>query len=182
MDIRSFAPRVLLSLPLSLLLASGVFAYHGIPVTILGTTSPDALVTIRVPKLILSIAKVADEEGYFIVTFNDVPSGVYELSVSAIKDGSANETGRLIGVPDSPAVTQMSISDINLPLAPVKPIKKGKADLNGDDRVNLVDLSILLYWWSSPIIYRSHNAKAYLNGDEAINLKDVSLMLTKWTN
>jgi hypothetical protein len=67
-------------------------AHHGIPITILGTTSPDALVNIKVPELTLSVAKTADENGRFIFTFNDVPPGVYMLFVSAMKDGSANET------------------------------------------------------------------------------------------
>ena len=164
------------------MLAFPAFAHHGIPVTVFGTTSPDALVTIKVPELTLSVARTADENGRFIFTFSDVPPGVYMLFVSAMKDGSANETNQLIGVPDSPAVEEMSISDINLPLVPVKPIKKWKADLNGDGLVDMRDLSILLYHWTSSMFYTPYNKDADLNGDGAINLKDVSLMISLWTN
>ena len=162
--------------------SSPVSAYHGIPVTVFGTTSPDALVTIKVPELTLSVAKTADENGRFIFTFNDVPPGVYMLFVSAMKDGSANETNQLIGVPDSPAVTEMSVSDINLPLDPVKPIKKQKADLDGDGKIDMRDLSILLYHWTSSIFYAPYNKDVDLNGDGVINLKDVSLIISHWTN
>lgn len=170
----------ILSLSL-ILLAFSAFAYHGKPVTVIGETSPDALVTIRIPKLTLSQPVLADEEGHFIFTFNDVPPGAYELNVSAIKNGSANEISQLIGVPDSPAVTQMTISEINLPLAKTKPIKKEKADLNKDGRTDIIDLSVLLYWWTSPIIYRPYNPEADLNGDGKVDLRDVALLLANWT-
>lgn len=172
-----------LSLSLSLiLLAFPALAYHGISLSIIGTTSPEALVTVRIPKLALSKPVIADEDGHFIATFNDVPPGVYELAVSAIKNGSANETSQLLGVPDSPAVTQMTISEINLPLILSEPINEEKADLNNDGRVNLVDLSILLFYWGSPIRSGPYSKQADLNGDNSINLKDISLMLSHWTN
>ena len=164
------------------MLAFPVLAYHGIPLTIVGTTSPDALVTIRVPKLTLSKPVIADEEGRFIVTFENVEPGVYELFISAMKDGSSNETSQLMGIPDSPAITQMTISEINLPLISVEPIKEEKADLNNDGRVNLVDLSILLFYWGSPIRPGPYSEQVDLNGDGSINLRDISSMLSRWTN
>ncbi len=162
---------------LLILLASPVFASPGIPFTVVGTTSPEALVTVRVPKLTLSKPVVADEEGRFIVTFDDVPPGVYELFLSATKDGSSNETSQLVGIPDSPAVSQVTLSEINLPLTPVEPIKEEIADLNKDGRVNLVDASILMYWWQ-----RSNPQKGDFNKDGVVDLKDFSLMLSRWTN
>lgn len=159
------------------MLAFSAHAYHGKPVTIIGTTSPDALVTVRIPKQTLSKPVIADEEGRFMVTFDLVEPGIYELIVSAMKDGAANEMSQLIGVPESEAVQSVSISEINLPLMPVKPIKKQKADLDGDGRVNLVDISILLFYWLKPA-----PQKGDLNGDGVVNLKDVSLMLANWTN
>jgi len=178
------ASKSILSLSLSLmliLLATETLAYHGIPITIIGTTAPDALVTARIPKLEFSQAKLADEEGHFIFTFNDVPRGVYLLRVSAMKNGSVNETAQLLGVPESEAVTQMTLSEIALPLERVKPIKKEKADLNDDGRVDLVDLSVLLFYWSSPIRSQPVNPDADLNGDGAVNLKDVALLISRLT-
>ncbi|TSC78550.1 MAG: hypothetical protein G01um101429_726 [Parcubacteria group bacterium Gr01-1014_29] len=130
----------------------------------------------------LSKPVVADEEGRFIVTFENVEPGVYELFVSAMKDGSANETSQLIGIPDSPAVTQMTVSEINLPLISVRQIKKNKADINDDGRVDMIDISILLFYWGSPIRFGPNSKQADLNGDGVVNLRDVSLMIAHWTN
>ncbi len=55
--------------------------------------------------------------------------------------------------------------------------KTVKADLNCDGRVNLVDLSILLYNWDIP-----KNIKADLNNDTRVNLVDFSILLFYWTN
>lgn len=158
------------------------FVYNAIPLTIIGTASPGALVTVRIPELILSQPVMADEEGRFMVTLNNVERGVYEMIISANKDGSSNEFSQLVGIPESDAVSQITLSEINIPLLPVEPIKKDKADLNDDGQVNFVDLSILLYWWGSTTMYRPYNAGVDLNSDGVVNFKDVSLMLTRRTN
>lgn len=156
--------------------------YNAIPLTIIGITSPGALVTVRIPELIFSKPVIADKEGRFMVTFNNVERGVYEMVISASKDGSSNEFSQLVGIPESDAVSQITLSEINIPLLPVEPIKKDKADLNDDGQVDLVDLSILLYWWGSTTMHRPYNAEADLNSDGVVNFKDISLMLTWWTN
>jgi hypothetical protein len=50
-----------------------------------------------------------------------------------------------------------------------------RADLNKDGRVNLIDFSILLYWWGST------NATADINMDGKVNLTDFSIMMYCWT-
>jgi hypothetical protein len=49
------------------------------------------------------------------------------------------------------------------------------ADLNKDSKVNLIDFSILLYWWG-----RSSSC-ADQNSDNVVNLIDFSIMLYYWT-
>ena len=49
------------------------------------------------------------------------------------------------------------------------------ADLNKDGKVNLVDFSILLYYWGSS------NGCADQNHDGKVNLTDFSIMLYNWT-
>ena len=49
------------------------------------------------------------------------------------------------------------------------------ADLNGDGKVNLVDFSILLYWWGR------YNACADQNGNGRVDLPDFSIMMYYWT-
>ena len=52
-----------------------------------------------------------------------------------------------------------------------------KADLNNDCKVNLVDFSVLAYWYK-----KSNFAKKYdLNNDGKIDIKDFSIMAYYWT-
>lgn len=52
-----------------------------------------------------------------------------------------------------------------------------KADLNCDMHVDLVDFSILLYWWDS----RQTGIRADINKDGIVNLIDFSILLYWWT-
>jgi hypothetical protein len=53
------------------------------------------------------------------------------------------------------------------------------ADLNRDGRVNLVDFSILLFWWSTD--GGSSDPSADINSDGRVNLVDFSILLFNWT-
>src|SRR5581483_6609711 len=52
------------------------------------------------------------------------------------------------------------------------------ADLNKDHRVNLTDLSILLFYWHTSA---AGNPCADINKDGTVNLVDFSIMLYQWT-
>jgi len=49
------------------------------------------------------------------------------------------------------------------------------ADLNQDGKVNLIDFSVLLYWWGK------ENPSVDLNQDGLVDLPDFSIMLYYWT-
>lgn len=53
------------------------------------------------------------------------------------------------------------------------PLRK-LGDLNGDNRINIFDLSILLVRW------KSSSAVADLNGDGKVNILDLSILLYRW--
>ena len=60
-----------------------------------------------------------------------------------------------------------------------KPAQLKTADLNKDGRVNLVDFSILLYWWGT-----SNNRGldiADISADRKVNIIDFSILLFQWT-
>ena len=59
-------------------------------------------------------------------------------------------------------------------------VKPTSADLNRDGKVNLVDFSILLYWWGTPNGGTS-DPSADINGDTKVNLVDFSILLFNWT-
>ncbi len=52
-----------------------------------------------------------------------------------------------------------------------------KGDLNGDGKVNITDLSILLTNWGKP---NPTPAQGDLNGDGKINISDLSILLSNW--
>lgn len=58
----------------------------------------------------------------------------------------------------------------------VKPIN---ADLNRDGKVNLIDFSILLYWWGTD--GGDSDPAADINSDSKVNLTDFSILLFNWT-
>lgn len=49
------------------------------------------------------------------------------------------------------------------------------ADLNCDSKVNLIDFSILLYWWDR------ENPDIDMNKDRIVDLVDFSIMMYHWT-
>lgn len=53
------------------------------------------------------------------------------------------------------------------------------ADLNRDGKVNLVDFSILLFWWNTA--GGDSEPPADINRDSKVNLTDFSIMLFNWT-
>ncbi len=53
------------------------------------------------------------------------------------------------------------------------------ADLNRDGKVNLIDFSILLFWWGSD--GGDSNPPADINADRNVSLTDFSILLFNWT-
>jgi len=53
------------------------------------------------------------------------------------------------------------------------------SDLNRDGKVNLIDFSILLFWWNSD--GGNSNPPADINGDGKVSLTDFSIMIFNWT-
>jgi hypothetical protein len=55
-----------------------------------------------------------------------------------------------------------------------------KPDLNCDNKVNLIDFSILAYWYKRPLT-KEAKQKVDLNGDGKVDLVDFSIMAYYWT-
>lgn len=53
------------------------------------------------------------------------------------------------------------------------------ADLNRDGKVNLIDFSILVFWWGTP--GGNSNPPADINGNAKVGLEDFSILLFNWT-
>lgn len=57
-----------------------------------------------------------------------------------------------------------------------------RGDLNKDGRVDIVDFSIMSYWYERPLVGRMRVLeKSSLNGDGVVNMVDFSIMAFYWT-
>lgn len=120
----------------------------------------------------------ADTEGRFRTTLGATP-GRHVFSVYGIDQHGRRFSSQTFSVMvNANIVTSVSgillSSDIDLsqPLAQ-------KSDLNTDSRVDIADMSILLYWWNAPDA--SGASVADLNNDGKVELTDLSILLFYWT-
>jgi hypothetical protein len=58
-------------------------------------------------------------------------------------------------------------------------VRPNNADLNRDGKVNLIDFSILLFWWNTD--GGTSDPSADINADSKVNLVDFSILLFNWT-
>ncbi|MBI4092530.1 MAG: hypothetical protein HY420_01265 [Candidatus Kerfeldbacteria bacterium] len=61
---------------------------------------------------------------------------------------------------------------------PVPEGQSGRSDLNSDGRVDLIDFSILLYWWQQEV---AEEIEADINKSGRVDFTDFSIMLYDWT-
>ena len=95
----------------------------------------------------------------YVTHYTKSKAAIGNLDIS----GWSNTIGFLVG-------TKNVATDL-----PVKTALKG--DLNDDKRVNLVDFSIMAYWYKRP----SPLTTVDLNNDGEIDLVDFSIMAYYWT-
>jgi hypothetical protein len=124
----------------------------------------------------------SDKFGYWAY---DLDSGILEMgdhttksqtiTPDNLKSPFSESLGFKVGDTDVLAGKLPSISGILKP-APLACSKKG--DINNDGKINIVDFSIMLYFWNQR---NPANKCADINGDGAVNLFDFSIMLYWWT-
>ena len=135
---------------------------------IFGQTAPLAEVTLTIGNLTKKVA--ANNLGIYLLPHKNLglKNGSYQVkSQATLVNGRKTPFSREVTL-DLEAVEQL----------PEKPSKcPPKGDLNLDCRVNLVDLSIMAYWWKRPAL----PARVDLNGDGIINLVDFSILVYYWT-
>ena len=138
----------------------------GETLNILGYTAPQSEVEVHINSDDELIEKVFSGTG---------GSWFYNLDTNRIEEGihstraKASTTDGLLST-----FSQTLLFGVGVGL----PVGKGacpNADLNKDGRVNLIDFSILLFWWGKS------NECADQNSDGIVNLIDFSIMLYYWT-
>ena len=137
----------------------------GETLNISGQTAPQAEVEIRVnsEEIIDKIISGINGDWFYSFDTDSLDEGIHTARARA------NTADGLLST-----FSQSLLFGVGVGLPPAEGICPG-ADLDKDGKVNLIDFSILLYWWGRP------NDCADQNHDGIVNLIDFSITLYYWT-
>lgn len=144
-------------------------------IKIFGQTASNAEVT-----LIIN----SNEEIYKKIRADEVGFYLYNLDTLELEKGEHLAKSRSTDLENniSPLSKTLIFKVGDKTLLRTKGGRCGKADLNCDGRVNLVDFSIAAYWYKRPLSPDFKTIEAEdLNGDGMITLIDFSIMAYYWT-
>lgn len=137
----------------------------GEPLKITGEAAASSTVEVQLRMARVPVKKYstpADERGVWHteIPANDLARGAYDVYARTILGNVMSDftAAPPVGIGEEPAFDGAS-----------------RTDINGDEKVNLVDFSILLTFWGTS------NAGADINGDGTVDLADFSIMLFNWT-
>ena len=155
----------------------GEITYGTGGVTFSGRADPGSLIRILKDAQLISTTR-AGTNGSFYASVTGLSAGTYIFSLySEDEDGRRSD---LVTFPTSiTAGVTANITDIVIAPATGDVAEKcdKRGDVNADCKVNLVDFSIVAYWYG-----RTNPPKTVdINGDGKINLVDFSIMAYNWT-
>ncbi len=114
-------------------------------------------------------SKLANPQGVYTKSIlgSNLGEGRYTAHSRAVAtDGTISDTSETVVLRVSPADDTSVCGDAL------------DSDINCDGEVDLVDFSILLFWWNQT---NPDNARADINGDRFVDIIDFSIMLFYWT-
>jgi hypothetical protein len=133
-----------------------------------GQTIPNTAVEVHIDASAQVLKTTSAANGTWSITFNT--TGL----------SNAEHTARARFILGSGALTTQSSFSTTLQLfvgvagAPSRP-----SDLNRDGKVNLIDFSILIFWWGTA--GGNSDPAADINGNARVGLEDFSILLFNWT-
>lgn len=138
--------------------------------SILGATAPQSNVTLFV-----------ESEEIRTFTTEAGTDGLWVRQLLGTDLGLGEHMARAKAVAPSSEISGFS-DTLVLTVGPLTPPDvcdgKNRADLNCDGKVNLVDFSILLFYWKKPAPFA--NTRVDLNLDGRVDLVDLSILLFNW--
>jgi hypothetical protein len=155
--------------------ADKVAVKKGNPVILFGQSAPISDITIEVnsPQQLFFKTK-SSSDGAYLYTLD---SSVLDFGQHHAQSRSAAE----LAISSQSAAYEFEVGSQDV-YSKTSPSCSTKADLNADCRVNLVDFSIVAFWYNRPLspafLVRETD---HLNGDGKINLVDFSIMAFNWT-
>jgi len=143
-------------------------------IAIFGQSLPQGEITIAVSSEEFFAKISADKNGIYLYNFDTAPveTGQHFTKSKSAKDGEISSFSQAIS---------FMVGTKNVPK--VTPTKcPGKADLNNDCWVNLIDFSIAAYWYKRPLSAEFKTIEVErLNADGKVDLVDFSIMAYYWT-
>ena len=145
----------------------------GDSIAIFGQSAPKANVTVAINSETEFFGKTtADQSGAYLYSFNTtkLEKGEHLTKSKAIIGGAISSFGKAVSF----VVGSKTIF--------VKPLSDSfRVDFNSDGRVDLIDFSIMAYWYKRPLSAAFKIKEEQLNGDGQVNLIDFSIMAFYWT-
>jgi cysteine-rich repeat protein len=140
----------------------------GTPIAFSGQAIPNALIELHF------------NNSEIVATTSSTASGVYQLQFNSSSLRNAAYTVRARSVTGTPPLLVQSNFSSTLQLfVGVDGRATSPSDLNRDGRVNLVDFSILIFWWNTA--GGVSDPPADINGNGRVGLEDFSILLFNWT-
>ena len=142
---------------------------RGDNITIFGQSAPLADITIQISSEQIFFAKAtSDRDGIYLHYFNTVPleyGSHYAKSSAALEGLEISGFSRTVSFGVGTRSIFKKLPEILI------------GDLNNDGRVNLIDFSIMAFWYGKP----NFPTHVDLNNDGRVNLVDFSIMAYHWT-
>ncbi len=137
-------------------------------VTVSGQAVPNAAIELHVDKSELVEKTTSDTSGNWTVLLDTKKLKVAEHTIKARS---------ITGTP--PLTTQSSFSTALQLFVGVDGKVTTPSDLNRDGKINLIDFSILIFWWGTA--GGNSNPSADINGNAKVGIEDFSILLFNWT-
>jgi len=140
----------------------------GAVVLLEGQTVPSVAVEVSIDNGKKILTTTSDLTGYWSVNFNtsEVTVDTHTAKARFIEGSGALKTESTYG-------TALSL------FVGVEGKATNNSDLNRDGKVNLIDFSILVFWWGTP--GGNSNPPADINLNAKVGLEDFSILLFNWT-
>lgn len=137
-------------------------------ITISGQALPNSEVEVHFDNSSEVITAVTDGDGEWAVAYNTSGMSAAEHTVRA---RYVLGSGRLTTASSFSTTLQLFVGVDGSPSTP--------SDLNRDGSVNLIDFSIMIFWWGTN--GGSSDPPADINGNGNVGLEDFSILLFNWT-
>lgn len=147
---------------------SDVTVNPGDQITISGQAVPDSEVEVHFDNSNSKITAVTDSNGEWAVAYD---TSSLSSAVHTVRARYVLSSGRLTTQSSFSTTLQLFVGVDGSPTTP--------SDLNRDGSINLIDFSILVFWWGTE--GGSSDPPADINGNANVGLEDFSILLFNWT-